>query len=103
MDDLAEAHLAALERLEPGRQMVLNLGTQRGHSVREVIEAARKVTRRDIPVVESPRRPGDAPAMYALADRAEQVLGWRAKVRNLEEVIASAWRWHSAHPDGYGS
>ncbi len=103
VDDLAEAHLAALDRLEPGRQMVMNLGTGRGHSVREVIEAARKVTGREIPVVESPRRPGDAPAMYALADRAEQVLGWRAKVRNLEEVIASAWRWHSAHPDGYGS
>jgi len=101
VDDLAEAHLAALEALRPGQSRRCNVGIGRGHSVREVIESCRRVTGAEIPVEEGPRRPGDPPALWADASRIGAELGWRPKVVELDEIVASAWRWRSAHPNGY--
>jgi UDP-glucose-4-epimerase GalE len=101
VDDLARAHILALERIEAGRALALNLGTGRGHSVREVVEAARRVTGRPIPSVEAARRPGDPPALVADPRRAREALGFTAE-RTLDDILRSAWKWHSSHPEGYG-
>jgi UDP-glucose-4-epimerase GalE len=101
VDDLAEVHLRALEALAPGKALCCNLGTGRGHSVREVIRAAEEVTGKKVPVREGPRRPGDPPVLVAAADRVRQELGWEARHTDLREVVASAWRWHRTHPRGY--
>jgi UDP-glucose 4-epimerase len=97
--DLAEAHLAALAHLAGGGEGgAFNLGTGRGHSVREVIETAKRVTGRDVPIVIGARRAGDPPSLVASADRAARVLGWKAKRGSLEEIVRDAWSWHSARP-----
>jgi UDP-glucose-4-epimerase GalE len=101
VDDLAAAHLAALERLEPGTGLKLNLGTGRGHSVRQVIEACRRVSGHPIPVVEGPRRPGDPPELVADSSRAQAQLGWRPRYLEIDQIVSTAWRWHSTHPRGY--
>ena len=96
VEDIAGAHLAALRYLVTGGYpVVLGLGTGRGHSVREVIDAAQRVTGRPIAVTLEPRRAGDPAAMWADPARASAVLGWTAD-RDLEAMVASAWRWHSA-------
>jgi UDP-glucose-4-epimerase GalE len=95
--DLAEAHVAALRYLQAGgATTALNLGTGRGHSVREVIEAARRATGRDIAVRYGPRRAGDPPALVADASRAKSTLGFEAEWLDIEKIIASAWVWHCA-------
>ena len=92
--DLAEAHLAAVEHLaRGGASGAFNLGTGRGHSVREVVEAARRVSGRPIAVVEAPRRAGDPPSLVAKVDRAREVLGWRARRGDLDAVVGDAWAW----------
>jgi UDP-glucose-4-epimerase GalE len=101
VDDLAEAHLLALEKIEPGKGLCLNLGTGRGYSIREVITTAVKVTGKSIAAKDGPRRPGDPPMLVAAADRARQVLGWSPRYRELQPIIESAWKWHRAHPHGY--
>jgi UDP-glucose 4-epimerase len=100
VEDLGEAHLLALDALEPGRHLVVNLGSGDGYTVREVIEAARRVTGREIPVREEGRRAGDPPELVAANARAREQLGWAPR-RGLDEMIADAWAWHRAHPDGY--
>jgi UDP-glucose-4-epimerase GalE len=102
VSDLADAHLRVLERIEPGRLLVYNVGTGAGASVRQVLDAARRVTGHAIPVVEGPRRAGDPPALVASADAARSALGWSPRYTEIEPIVASAWTWHSAHPDGYG-
>ncbi len=102
VDDLGAAHLLALERLEQGRGLQLNLGTGRGHSVREVIEACRRVTGKPIPERLAPRRPGDPPELVADSSKAQAVLGWQPRYTQLDAIVETAWRWHSAHPHGYG-
>ena len=87
--DLAEAHLRALTAGTPGRHEVINLGSGRGYSVREVLDAVRSVTGREVPVVESPRRPGDPPVLIASNERATELLGWNPG-RDLSEMIADA-------------
>lgn len=99
--DLAQAHLMALERLDGGN-LHYNLGNGRGYSVRRVIETARSVTGIDFKVVEAERRPGDAAVLVASSDRISREVGWQPKHPSLESIIASAWRWHSEHPEGYG-
>jgi UDP-glucose 4-epimerase len=94
VDDLAEAHALALERLEPGKGLCLNLGTGRGYSVREVIAVAERVTGCAIPVRVGPRRPGDPAVLVAATQRARQVLGWQPRYTSLEEIIRTAWVWH---------
>lgn len=101
VDDLATAHLAALERLGPGVAFKLNLGTGRGSSVQEVIEVCRKVTGHPIPAQVSAPRAGDPPYLVADASLARETLGWEARHTELESIVGSAWRWHQAHPDGY--
>ena len=100
--DLADAHVRALEYLEGGGETtVLNLGTGVGSSVFEVLGAAERVTGRPVPHELVARRPGDPVALYADTTRSKEVLGWTAQ-RGLDEILASAWAWHSTHPDGYG-
>ena len=95
--DLADAHVAALQAVDEGHdQLVCNLGTGIGASVREVVEVARRVTGRRIPVVEEERRAGDPPVLVASQDRARRVLGWVPKRSYLNEIIASAWAEHPA-------
>jgi len=95
VEDLAEAHLRALEHLCAGREsMALNLGTGRGHSVREVITAAELVCGRAIPRRETARRPGDPPVLVADPSRAAERLGWRAQRSDLQTIIGTAFAWH---------
>jgi UDP-glucose 4-epimerase len=100
VEDLSRAHVLALEAIDPGRHRIYNLGTGDGYTVKEVVEAARRVTGRDIPAREEPRRPGDPPALVAAGDRVRAELGWVPE-KGLEDMIADAWAWHQAHPDGY--
>ena len=104
VSDLAAAHLRALEALETGpATRVYNLGTGRPHSVREVILAIERVTGRRVATEPAPRRPGDPAVLSASADRIERELGWQPAYLNLDEVIETAWRWHAAHPHGFGT
>ena len=96
--DLAQAHELALSAPEPGHY---NLGTGNGLSVFEIIDAARRVTGRDIPMETAPRRPGDPARLIACSDRARQLLGWKPQYENAEAIIESAWKWQLAHPQGY--
>jgi UDP-glucose-4-epimerase GalE len=101
VDDLASAHLLALEALGPGKRIICNLGTGRGHSVREVIRAVEEVTGRKVAVRETARRPGDPPELVANAERAGRELGWRPRFTDLRQIVETAWGWHRAHPKGY--
>jgi UDP-glucose 4-epimerase len=102
VDDLGAAHLLALDRLEPGKGLQLNLGTGRGYSVRQVIDACRRATGRPIPERIGTRRPGDPPELVADSSRAQKVLAWKPKYQDIDSIVATAWRWHSSHPTGYG-
>ncbi|HZL87157.1 MAG TPA: UDP-glucose 4-epimerase GalE [Pirellulaceae bacterium] len=102
VEDLADAHLLALERLGPGRRLKLNLGTGKGYSVREVIDACRRITGNSIPAVVGPRRPGDPPELVADSSLARQTLGWTPKYNTIESIVETAWRWHQSHPKGFG-
>lgn len=101
VEDLVAAHILGLERIRPGDPQFYNLGIGRGYSVREIIDAAVRVTGIDLPVVLGERRPGDPPELYANADRIRDDLGWEARQTDIDEIIASAWRWFQAHPNGY--
>jgi UDP-glucose 4-epimerase len=101
VEDLAAAHLLALDAIQPGRHTILNLGNGAGFSVREVVEAARKVTGHPIPIKEAPRRAGDPPELVAASQRIRAELGWEPRKPGLEEILADAWAWHQAHPAGY--
>lgn len=101
VEDLIDAHIVAMQALKPGDQRFYNLGIGHGHSVRQVIDAAIKVTGRDIRVEAGPRRAGDPPMLYANADKIRDELGWHAQVTDIETIIASAWRWFRNHPQGY--
>jgi UDP-glucose 4-epimerase len=101
VDDLSSAHALALAQLEPGTALKLNLGTGRGQSVREVIDACRRVTGHAIPSVIGPRRPGDPPELVADSRQAQRVLAWRPHYTDIESIVRTAWRWHSSHPRGY--
>jgi UDP-glucose 4-epimerase len=102
VDDLGRAHIAALERLHSGSELKLNLGTGEGASVMEVIDAARRVTGHPIPHRVVPRRPGDPPRLVADASLARKTLDWTPKYVGIEPIVASAWQWHQANPNGYG-
>ena len=102
--DLAEAHILAVEYLANGGQSdIFNLGNGVGYSVREVIDTARSVTGHPIPAIEVPRRAGDPARLVASGEKAKRVLGWEPKIKKLDEIIASAWKWHQAHPEGYNN
>jgi len=103
VDDLSRAHIAVFDKLAaPGAQFFYNLGTGKPTSNREVIRAVEKLTGRKVKIVESPRRPGDPPSLYADSARAQRELGWKVKFPDIESIVTTAWKWHSAHPKGYG-
>jgi UDP-glucose 4-epimerase len=97
--DLAQAHMLALGRTESAKY---NLGTGGGTSVREVIAACEKITSRPIRVIEQPRRPGDPARLIASSEKIHSELGWTPRFQAIEPIIESAWKWHLAHPHGYG-
>lgn len=98
--DLADAHLRATSHLTAGgASAALNLGTGRGHSVREVLEAVESVGGRRVPTVPGPRRTGDPPALVADPTAADRTLGWRARFTDLDEIVRTAWEWHARRPD----
>jgi len=101
VDDLAEAHLLALERLEPGKGLLYNLGIGHAYSVRQVIDTVAQVTGKKVPVIEGPRRAGDPPVLVASAEKIQRDLGWRPRYTELGAIVETAWRWHSSHPRGY--
>ncbi|MDR3438259.1 UDP-glucose 4-epimerase GalE [Telmatospirillum sp.] len=101
--DLAQAHLLALDALSEHDRLHFNLGNGAGFSVREVVEAARKVTGHPIPCIEGPRRPGDPAILVAASQKIRNELGWQPRYTSLEEIIRSAWEWHRGHPNGYAS
>jgi UDP-glucose 4-epimerase len=101
IDDLCRAHLLALKKLDEQAELVYNLGNGQGYSVRQVIDAVKRVSGRDFKVVEVERRPGDAPVLTSDATKARTELGWRTEKGELEEMVATAWKWHTEHPDGY--
>jgi len=102
VEDLADAHVRALARLQAGgASAIFNLGNGAGYSVRQVIDTARRVTGRAIPVRDSARRPGDPATLVASSARARRDLGWQPVHDALEIIIESAWRFRIAHPHGY--
>jgi UDP-glucose-4-epimerase GalE len=101
VDDLASAHLLALEHLQPGKGLTYNLGIGRGYSVREVIRAVEDVTGRKVAVKEGPRRAGDPAALVASSDKIQRELGWRPRYTDLRSIVETAWNWHRGHPKGY--
>lgn len=101
VEDLCQAHIQVMEALQPGGRLIYNLGIGRGYSVKEVVDAARRVTGIDIPVVYGPRRPGDPAVLYADASKIQRELGWRPEFTDIEAIVATAWRWFKEHPEGY--
>ena len=102
VEDLADAHVAAVEALEPGQATAYNLGNGSGFSVREVIEVCRAVTGHEIPAEVADRRKGDPPVLVADTTKIRDELGWEPRHRELEDIVRSAWKWHRTHPQGYG-
>lgn len=103
VEDLAEAHVLAMGKLQPGDARAYNVGIGRGYSVREIIDAVRRVTGKPLKVVEHPRRPGDPPRAYADPTRITTELGWKARYTDLDAIIQTAWQWFRDHPKGYKS
>ena len=103
VDDLASAHVRALELIEPGKGIYANLGTGRGTSVQEVIEACRKITGHPIPTVMSHRRAGDPAELVADNRRAQELLDWVPKYDNIDAIVKTAWKWHRSHPNGFAT
>lgn len=103
VEDLAEAHIAAMDAIKPGSASAYNLGIGKGYSVRQIIEVVRQVSNREFKVVEQPRRAGDPPALFADPSKIRRELGWSARITDLNEIITSAYRWMEKHPKGYGS
>ncbi len=102
VEDLARAHLLALERLLAGKPGdVFNLGSGSGYSVKEILEAARRVTGTKIPATVCARRPGDPAVLVGSSEKARRKLDWHPRYTDLDKIIHTAWQWHQAHPNGY--
>jgi UDP-glucose 4-epimerase len=105
VSDLARAHLLAVDALAKEREnsvpLIYNLGNGQGFSVRQVVDVARQVTGHPIPVIESPRRPGDPAVLIASSEKIRRELGWQPRFPDLQTIVESAWQWHRAHPNGY--
>lgn len=104
VEDLIAAHLLALDYLrEGGKSDIFNLGSSKGFSVKEMVEAARRVTGHPIPAKIGARRPGDPSTLIASSKKARKRLGWNPQRTDIETIIRDAWNWHQQHPDGYAS
>ena len=101
IDDLAAAHLLALDGCREAEHRIFNLGNGGGFSVREVIATAERVTGRPIPTREAPRRPGDPPQLVSASERIRRELGWTPRKPAVADMIADAWAFAQAHPHGY--
>ena len=101
VNDLVAAHVLGIETLSSGDARFYNLGIGRGYSVKEILDASKNATGKDIPVVFGERREGDPARLFANSDKVQQELGWKPQHTDVEEIIVSAWRWHTSHPDGY--
>lgn len=101
VNDLVTAHVLAIEALSDGDARFYNLGIGYGYSVREILDTAKKVTGKEIPTVFGLRREGDPAQLFANSDKVQNELGWQPQHTDIDEVIASAWHWHSTHPNGY--
>jgi UDP-glucose 4-epimerase len=101
IEDLCSAHLLALARLDKESEMAYNLGNGKGYSVRQVIDTVKRVSGKDVRVIEAPRRSGDPAVLTACADKAIRELGWKVRFPDLQTIVESAWKWHSTHPKGY--
>lgn len=100
--DLADAHLLAVDYLRKGNpSSAFNLGSSTGFSNLEILEAARRVTGKEIPAELADRRPGDPDTLIASSAKAREVLGWKPQFDDIEKIIETAWAWHSSHPNGY--
>lgn len=103
VEDLINAHLLALDYLKNGgKSDIFNLGSSQGFSVKEMIDAARTVTGKEIPAEIGKRRAGDPSVLIASSKKAQKVLGWKPTRTSIRKIIEDAWRWHSNHPNGYG-
>src|SRR5699024_8869625 len=97
-----DAHLLALEYLQnDGASAILSLGSSQGFSVKEIVETAKEVTKRDIPAKTAPRRSGDPAIPIASAHNARGVVGWNPTRTSIHNIIQDAWNWHLTHPNGY--
>jgi len=102
ISDLSSAHLLALDHLRAGKQSeFINLGNGNGYSVKQVIDTAKNITGKEIPVENAPRRAGDPPQLVGDSKKAREVLGWNPQFAELEKIVESAWKWHQSHPSGY--
>ncbi len=101
VEDLIDAHVVTMQALEAGDARVYNVGVGRGYSVREIVDACRRVAGVDFTAVEGPRRPGDPRVLYADPSKIHDELGWSAQITGLDAIIESAWRWQRSHPGGY--
>jgi UDP-glucose 4-epimerase len=97
LEDLITAHLLAMDALSERSRLICNVGTGQGYSVRQVIDAARRISGREIPVVEAPRRPGDPAVLIANPEKIKRELGWRPQFSDIDTIIRSAWEWQSAN------
>lgn len=102
VEDLIAAHIAALTYLQAGNESnVFNLGSNTGYSVKEMFEAARKVTGKTIPTKMVTRRAGDPSRLVASSEKAKDMLKWEPQVTDIQAIIKTAWDWHVSHPNGY--
>jgi UDP-glucose 4-epimerase len=101
VEDLIDAHVHVMGALKPGDMRTYNLGIGKGYSVREIIDATKRVTGKDIRVNEGPRRAGDPPSLFSNPEKIRRELGWSAKITSLDEIIGSAWKWFQKNPRGY--
>ena len=102
VEDLIAAHILALEYLKAGNESnVFNLGSNNGYSVKEMLDAAREVTGKDIPAIVAPRRAGDPASLVASSAKANEILGWKPEYTDVKKIIETAWNWHVSHPNGY--
>lgn len=100
--DLIDAHILAMNYLQDGGSSnIFNLGSNSGFSVKEIVQAAEKVTGVEIPTVIGERRPGDPSVLIASSEKAKSILGWNPNYSSIEDIIASAWKWHQSRPTGY--
>lgn len=104
VEDLIDAHILALNYLQNGGESnIFNLGSNSGFSVKEIVETAKEITQREIPVKIGERRAGDPSTLIASSTKAKEVLGWEPKRTAIQDIIKDAWNWHVNHPNGYES
>lgn len=103
VEDLVDAHVSVMRALDPTKNEVraYNLGTGRGHSIREIISAVERVTGRTVAANDGPRHPGDPPTLYCDPSLIERDIGWRASITSIDDIVATAWEWFRRHPNGY--